>query len=167
VPGHASNARARTGRFCRAYDCDRVDETGRHLDVGNAAQPGFLRPTEAFASQRERERERERARENPRSEQIFDQDEILTSVVAEKREKGESKAEAKVPICFSSSFPFLFCFFFGFGLLVDCFSRYLFFSFFSRTETETEKEAIHSGIHFSVFFFFSSSSSSSSFRLLL
>jgi hypothetical protein len=73
-----------------------------------------------------------------------------------------------VPICFSpssSSFPFLFCFF-GFGLLVDCFSRYLFFSFFSRTETETEKEAIHSGIHFSVFFF-SSSSSSSSFRLLL
>jgi hypothetical protein len=62
----------------------------------------------------ERERERERARENPRSEQIFDQDEILTSVVAEKREKGESKAEAKVPICFSSSFPFLFCFFFWF-----------------------------------------------------
>ncbi len=58
-------------------------------------------------------------RENPRSEQTFDQDEILTSVVGGKKEKGESKAEAKVPICFSPSPPpplllllllFLFCF---------------------------------------------------------
>ncbi len=65
VPGHASNARARSGRFCRAYDCDRVDETGRHLDVGNAAQPGSSDPLKLLrASERERERERECARES-------------------------------------------------------------------------------------------------------